>query len=99
MHDMALLSLFCGLRAGEIHALTWADINFKAATIYIRDAKNKESRYAFMGDEVYKMLQAKAFAVSNKTGLVFPTKSGTKRRWVSDTFERTVRELGIIQAE
>lgn len=31
----------------------------------------------------------------NKGQVVFPSKDGTKRRWVSDTFERTVRELGL----
>ena len=40
-HDEALLSLFCGLRAGEIFALTWADINFDSWQILVKDPKNK----------------------------------------------------------
>lgn len=95
MHDMALLSLFCGLRAGEIHALTWADIDFANNTLYIRDAKNNESRHAFMGDEVRHMLKARVPQSKNKCELVFPGKNGSVRRWVSDTFERTVRDLGL----
>lgn len=95
MHDMALLALFCGLRAGEIHALTWADVNFEAETLYIRDTKNKESRHAFMGAEVRGMLLVRREASMNKGQVVFPSKDGTKRRWVSDTFERTVRDIGL----
>lgn len=95
MHDMALLSLFCGLRAGEIHALTWADVDFVNDTLYIRDAKNNESRHAFMGDEVRHMLKGRAPQSKNMSELVFPGKGGSARRWVSDTFERTVRDLGL----
>lgn len=95
MHDMALLSLFCGLRAGEIHALTWADVDFTNGTLYIRDTKNNESRHAFMGDEVRHMLTRRRPEFNHKNELVFPGKNGTMRRWVSDTFERTVRDLGL----
>lgn len=95
MHDIALLSLFCGLRAGEIHSLTWVDVNVEAETLYIRDAKNKESRHAFMGVEVRDMLKGREVFARSKGELIFPAKNGTKRRWVPDTFERTVRNLGL----
>ncbi len=93
-HDSALLSLFCGLRAGEIHALTWTDLNFTAGTIYIRDPKNKHSRHAYMTDEVRAMLTERSQG-PNGTEYVFPAQNGAKRNWVSDTFERVVEQLGL----
>jgi len=93
-HDSALLSLFCGLRAGEIHALTWGDINFADSTISIMDPKNKKNRHAFMQEEVKVMLRER-WRGQVKTDLVFPATGGGQRQEVSDTFARVVDELGL----
>jgi integrase len=45
VHDMALWSLHCGLRAGEVFSLTWADIDSKKGTIFIRDPKSGRNRF------------------------------------------------------
>jgi integrase len=94
IHDTALLSLFCGLRAGEIHTLTWNDVDLTNDTLLIRDPKNKKNRYAFIIYEVKKMFQ-RIYTNQSKTELIFPAKNGKQRRWVSDTFSRTVDELGL----
>jgi Site-specific recombinase XerD len=57
LHNMALISLHTGMRAGEIFGLEWQDVNFNDKTILIRDPKNKESRHAFMTDRIYTMLR------------------------------------------
>ena len=44
LHDICLLSLHCGLRAGEIFNLRGQDIDFKNDIIHIADPKNKEPR-------------------------------------------------------
>lgn len=93
-HDTALLSLFCGLRAGEIHNLTWGDVNFDGGTLYIRDPKNKHSRHAFMTDEVRHMLMNRQDGQA-KIDFVIPAENGGQRKWVSDTFERVVTALGF----
>ena len=41
------------------------------------------------------MLKGRAPQSKNMSELVFPGKGGSARRWVSDTFERTVRDLGL----
>ena len=94
VHDEALISLFCGLRAGEIYALTWGDIDFENEHIHIRDTKNKRDRHAFISNEVKIMLERR-YAEQTKTMYVFPASDGTQRRWTSDTFSRTVDELGL----
>ena len=92
-HDAAVLSLFAGLRAGEIHSLTWADIDFPNGTIYIKDPKNKHSRHAFITPEIFAVLKGRV--AEDKTGLIFPSTVGTRREAVSDSFERAVKELGL----
>ncbi len=94
VHDAALLSLFAGLRAGEIWALTWADVDFVNGSLYIRDPKNKNSRHAYMTEEVKDMLQSRHQG-QHKTVFVFPARGGGIRKDVPDTFERTVRDLGL----
>ena len=94
VHDEALLSLLCGLRAGEIHSLTWGDVDLKNGTIHIRDPKNKRNRHAFITEEVKTMLKRRQNKQAT-TDLVFPTYNGKPRLWVSDTFSRTVDALGL----
>lgn len=95
MHDIALFSLFAGLRAGEIHGLTWGDVNLDAGTLYIRDPKNKVSRHAHITPEIRAVLARRSADGVNKAEYVFPSRTGGQRRWVSDTFERVVEELGF----
>ncbi len=87
-HDIALLSLFCGLKAGEILALTWIDINFDGKTIFIRDPKNKESRHAHMTAEIETMLKNRFNGQALNERIFTNTE-------ISHTFERTVQELGL----
>jgi integrase len=94
VHDEALISLFCGLRAGEIYALTWGDIDFEHLHIHIRDTKNKRDRHAFISHEVKIMLESR-HSTQAKTKYVFPASDGTQRLSTSDTFARTVDELGM----
>lgn len=94
MHDIVLLSLSTGLRAGEIHALTWGNIDFEENSIEVIDTKNKHNRHAFMTDEVKAMFQGR-YNGNTKTELIFPGKLGKKRRWVGSSFDRAVKRLGF----
>ncbi len=73
VRDMALLSLHCGLRAGEIFALTWADIDMEKGTIFIRDPKSGRNRHAYMTADVKAMLDT--HVKGKKSDLIFI------RRW------------------
>lgn len=94
LYAQALLSLSCGLRAGELFALTWADVDMKNELIVIRDPKSGKNRHAFMTEKVRIVLQ-ELFARSEKTGLIFPTSSGTIQSQISKEFEKTVNELHL----
>ena len=98
LHDAALLSLHCGLRFGEIAALTWSCVNSEAGTLAILNAKTG-SRTAYLTEK------AKAMLKSRKQGkpdeLVFPkrsvrdtAKAGTMAQ-ASKVFADTVKELKL----
>ena len=92
-HNMALLSLHCGLRAGEIFSLTWNDIDFRNGTILIKDTKSGRNRNAVMTSGVREILEQRS---KHKTSdIVFPSRTGTRTEEVSHTFDRVVTKLGF----
>jgi len=95
LHDMTLLSLHTGMRAGEIFSLIWADIVLDHGVIHIRDPKNDDTRQAYMTPPVEAMLSSKRPSHFQKFDLVFKDKrKGKKIREVSNLFSRIVDKLG-----
>jgi integrase len=93
VYEMAMVSLHCGLRAGEIFSLTFGDLDFENGTMFLRDTKKRRIRTAFMTEEVKKILQRKVGG--EREDLVFPGRDGIKISFISDTFERAVKDLGF----
>ena len=91
VHDMALLSLHCGLRFGEIAALTWQDVDIKRGTLTIRDAK-AGSRYAFLTEQTAEMLKSRK--KKKPADFVFRGRK-VKLDRISITFKRTIDELKL----
>lgn len=94
VHNMALLSLHCGLRAGEIFSLTWQDVDLERGLLTLRDTKSGKCRAAIMSEDVKTML-ARRQAGSAITGLVFPSRTGGRITEISNTFEVVVDALGF----
>jgi integrase len=104
LHDVALLSLHCGLRFGEIAKLTWSCVNWGAGSMAILDAKTG-SRTAYLTERAKEMLQARKKAredAAKKAGkeakpdeLIFPKRSGKDGAMdqASKVFTDTVKEL------
>lgn len=90
-HDIALLSLRCGLRFGEIATLRAMDIDLDNNVINVADPKNKTSRKAFMTPAVKTVLEARLPEYPEE--YVFADQYGVKVR-ISKTFERVIDELG-----
>ena len=97
LHDMALLSFHCGLRAGEIFNLTWSDINFARSTLTLRDTKSSRTRIAFMTQQVKEMLQERSKATSEErqNDYVFLNRKGHKVKEISNSFDRVVSATGL----
>ena len=92
LHDMALLSLHCGPRAGEIFDLTWGCVDLDRKTIVFLDTKGK-NRTVYMTEKVKQMLETKN--PGKPTDLVFTNRKGKKIKEVSNAFGRAVKELGF----
>ena len=91
VHDMTLLSLNCGLRLGEIAALTWQDVDLERGTLTIRDAK-AGSRYAFLTEQAAAMLKTREEGKPSE--YVFTGRKVLLDR-ISLTFKRTIDELKL----
>ncbi len=94
LHDEALLSLYCGLRAGELFKLEWSDVDFTEGFIYVRDKKNKESSTAWLALRAKTMLERR-FAENTDSPLVFPSRNGNARDEISKVYPKVVKELGF----
>ncbi len=90
---MALISADCGLRAGEIFKLTWADISLEEKMLFLRDTKNGKNRYAYMTNRVFEEFSNLQRQEGNQ--FIFQSKNGNKIEHVSRTFERAVKALGL----
>jgi len=93
LHDMALLSLHCGLRAGEIFNLKGQDLDFDNDLLNIADPKNKESRKAYMTNAVKSML-LEHMPISPDE-YVFKDRNGNKVNAVSKSFHGVIERLGF----
>lgn len=92
-YRIALLSLYSGMRFGEIARLRWQHIKFAQRLITLTDTKNKESRTVYMTDAVYKMFAE--METGNPGALVFPTKDEKPMQQISDSFMESVDRLGL----
>lgn len=72
VHDMSMLSLYTGMRFGEIANLKWGNVDTAQGIIMLRKTKSGKDRAAYMTDSIKKMFERR---FQNKPGcLVFPAR-------------------------
>lgn len=91
VHDMALLSLHTGVRAGELYSLTWGVVDLENGSALIRDAKGKP-RHIYLTDATKKMLEQK-YQEQAANEFVFKNRYGNQLKFVSKTFDRAIEKL------
>lgn len=91
---MALISLHCGLRLGEIARMRPEDIRMDERTIFIPQSKNGRSRHAVMTEAVAAAL-ASYMAGMSGSDLVFPNSNGGMRKETPEVFFMAVKKLGL----
>ncbi len=93
LHNMALISLHTGVRAGEIFNLKGYDLDLVNGLIALRDTKNKETRYAPMTKDVKEILKRRM--PEDRNSFIFTNSKGRKIKEVSNAFSRIVERLGL----
>ena len=91
VHDLALLSLFTGLRLGECQALTWADVDSENGLIFVKDTKTGRNRHVYIIAEIQEMLNRRQ-AGQKKTASVIPK---MRQSMIWAVFTQAVQDLGL----
>lgn len=92
-YNIALVSLDAGLRAGEVFALEWEDINLDFNFIHVKDPKNGCPRNSPMTKRLIELFSS--WIPGTPTENVFQTRDQKAISRVSNTFKRTITELGF----
>jgi integrase len=91
--QMAMVSLQCGLRFGEIAGLKWGDIDVGRKIIGIRHSKGGFSRHGRMTEEVRQVFSA--MEQSKREDLVFTDSNGNRIKRPSKIFATVIDDLGL----
>ena len=97
VHDMALVSLHCGLRFGEIAALSWSNVDISRGILSLLDTKHGD-RQVPMTARVQAMFEQRRR--SESSGLVFPKpiRGGIRPdigKYFRDAVERSELNAGV----
>ncbi len=92
VHDMALLSLHTGMRAGEIFNLRCYDLDFTHGLITILDPKNKLARKIFMTEAIRSML-SRCVINLGPDDYIFKRKDGNPYIEMVDIFKTVADKL------
>ena len=93
LFGMVLLSLHSGLRAGEILALKWADVDLERKTLTLKDTKSGRTRMAFLTVDGLSMLTERDR--KGPEDFVFQGKGGKMLAEISRIFNEVVDNLGF----
>ena len=95
LHDICLLSLYTGMRMGEIFHLNWNDVDLEHNSISIKDPKSGAGRNAYITPLLSKLFQRMKKNTSVAKGLIFKDRNGKKMREISNVFERVTEKLEL----
>jgi len=93
LHDMALLSIECGLRRGEIFALTWDCVDFESETLHLRRTKSDKSRWVPLTQRAKRMLLDKEPGSAGE--FVFFDRFGNQLKALSNSFDKAVDKVNL----
>jgi integrase len=94
--DWLLLMMLTGLRRGEAQQLRWADVNWKARTLTVRDAKHHEDHTLPLSDYLFALLKARRAKDESESEFVFA--SYGRKGYLTDPrelLERVASDSGV----
>lgn len=93
INRIARISLYGGLRLGEIFGLSWSNVDLTHGILTVLDAKNGESRPVFITDQIRAVLDELPQGGAEES--LFTTRFGQPVAWLSKAFHDVVEELGF----
>jgi integrase len=93
VYHIAAMSLYGGLRLGEVLGITWSNVDLQNGIITILDAKNNTSRAIFITEPIRRVLEELPSGPPDE--LLFKARTGVPVQWLSATFSRVVQALGL----
>lgn len=90
---IATMSLYGGLRLGEVLGLIWSNVDTANKIIFVQDSKNGTSRPIFITDPIQQILND--LPPGGPDDLLFPSKTGNPVQWLSKTFRAVVGSLKL----
>jgi integrase len=91
--QIATMSLYGGLRLGEVLGLTWGNVDSANGIIFVQDSKNRESRPIFTTEPIKQVLAE--LTPGSPDEPLFRTKAGNLVQQLSKSFSITVKELKL----
>jgi len=92
-YRMAAISLFMGLRAGEVFGLRWKSLDRENGLLWVMDGKSGKSRAVYMPDQVKGLFQG--MTPGNPEDLIFPGPDGKPLREITSYFRTAVKKLEL----
>jgi integrase len=92
-YRMAFVSLFTGLRAGEVFGLRWKNLDRKNGLVWVMDGKSGKSRAVYMPDQVKDLFQG--IPPEGPEDLIFPGPGGKVLPQIPKPFRTAVKNLGF----
>lgn len=89
---IATMSLYGGLRLGEVLGLTWSNVDFANGIFFVQDSKN-QSRPNFITEPINQILTE--LTPGAPDDLLFTTKARSPVQQLSKSFGATVKELKL----
>ncbi len=94
IYDICLISLYAGLRMGEIFALTKMDINIEERQIVVRDPKGGTDRIVPMHQKLVEVFRSRLTSLEKPTDLLFVDHKGRQKREIGSKFYTILKKLG-----
>ena len=92
-YRMAAISLFTGLRAGEVFNLKWKSLNQENGLLWVMDSKSGKSRAVYLPEPVQDLFQG--MTPEGPESLIFPGPGGKVFLQIPRVFDRAVKKLGF----
>ncbi len=92
LHDICLLALHTGLRAGEIFKLRWEDVDLDGGMLLVRDPKSGKNRHAYLTRACLRMINDR-FEKRERPHVFYKADGGPLQE-ISRDFSKLVDLLG-----